>query len=47
MAAPHAAAAVALMASEHWSLRHRPGALVARLKEGPVGAELHPAAVGH
>ena len=32
MAAPHAAAAVALMASEHPSLRHRPGALVARLQ---------------
>src|SRR4029450_13199130 len=32
MAAPHAAAAVALIASEHPSLRHRPGALVARLK---------------
>ena len=32
MAAPHAAAAVALIASEHRSLRHRPGALVARLK---------------
>jgi lantibiotic leader peptide-processing serine protease len=32
MAAPHAAAAVALIASEHASLRHRPGALVARLK---------------
>jgi subtilisin family serine protease len=30
MAAPHAAAAVALIASEHKSLRHRPGALVAR-----------------
>jgi subtilisin family serine protease len=33
MAAPHAAAAVALIASEHPSLRHRPGALVARLKD--------------
>jgi lantibiotic leader peptide-processing serine protease len=32
MAAPHAAAAVALIASEHPSLRHRPGALVARLQ---------------
>jgi hypothetical protein len=32
MAAPHAIAAVALIASEHPSLRHRPGALVARLK---------------
>jgi subtilisin family serine protease len=32
MAAPHAAAAVALIASEHRSLRHRPGALVARLQ---------------
>jgi subtilisin family serine protease len=32
MAAPHAAAAVALIASAHPSLRHRPGALVARLK---------------
>jgi lantibiotic leader peptide-processing serine protease len=32
MAAPHAAAAVALIASEHKGLRHRPGALVARLK---------------
>jgi lantibiotic leader peptide-processing serine protease len=32
MAAPHAAAAVALIASEHRSLRHRPGRLVARLK---------------
>jgi lantibiotic leader peptide-processing serine protease len=32
MAAPHAAAAVALIASEHPSLRHRPGRLVARLK---------------
>jgi hypothetical protein len=32
MAAPHAAAAVALIASEHPSLRHRPGALVARLR---------------
>ena len=32
MAAPHAAAAVALIASEHTGLRHRPGALVARLK---------------
>jgi lantibiotic leader peptide-processing serine protease len=29
----HAAAAVALIASEHPSLRHRPGALVARLKD--------------
>ena len=29
MAAPHAAAAVALIASEHPSLHHRPGALVA------------------
>jgi subtilisin family serine protease len=33
MAAPHAAAAVALIASEHPSLRHWPGALVARLKD--------------
>jgi len=32
MAAPHATAAVALIASAHRSLRHRPGALVARLK---------------
>jgi lantibiotic leader peptide-processing serine protease len=32
MAAPHAAAAVALIASEHPRLRHRPGRLVARLK---------------
>ena len=32
MAAPHAAAAVALIASEHPALRHRPGALVARLQ---------------
>ena len=32
MAAPHAAAAVALIASEHPSLRHRPGRLVARLQ---------------
>jgi lantibiotic leader peptide-processing serine protease len=32
MAAPHATAAVALIASAHPSLRHRPGALVARLK---------------
>jgi subtilisin family serine protease len=32
MAAPHAAAAVALIASEHPRLRHRPGALVARLQ---------------
>jgi hypothetical protein len=32
MAAPHATAAVALIASAHKSLRHRPGALVARLK---------------
>jgi lantibiotic leader peptide-processing serine protease len=32
MAAPHAAAAVALIASEHPSLRHRPGKLVARLE---------------
>jgi subtilisin family serine protease len=32
MAAPHAAAAVALIASEHPGLRHRPGALVARLQ---------------
>jgi lantibiotic leader peptide-processing serine protease len=32
MAAPHAAAAVALIASEHKGLRHRPGALVARLE---------------
>jgi lantibiotic leader peptide-processing serine protease len=32
MAAPHAAAAVALIASEHKGLRHRPRALVARLK---------------
>jgi subtilisin family serine protease len=32
MAAPHAAAAVALIASAHPSLRHRPRALVARLQ---------------
>jgi subtilisin family serine protease len=32
MAAPHASAAVALIASAHPSLRHRPGALVARLR---------------
>ena len=32
MAAPHATAAVALIASARPSLRHRPGALVARLQ---------------
>ncbi|HEX5879332.1 MAG TPA: S8 family serine peptidase, partial [Actinomycetota bacterium] len=48
MAAPHAAAAVALIASEHRSLRHRPGGAGGPPRgHGPVGAQPHPAAVGH